>query len=111
MTTYYIKRGDTDPAFSTVLYNGSVPLDLSAATSVRLIVKAPGATAIVNAAMTIVSPPTSGAVSYQWLDADVLVAGTYEMEFEVTWNTGRKRTIPTPGKDQLVIEQDLGGAA
>ena len=48
MTTYYIKRGDTDPAFSTVLYNGSVPLDLSAATLVRLIVKAPGATAIVH---------------------------------------------------------------
>lgn len=108
---YDIKRGDTDPAFSTVLYNGSTPLDLTAASGVRLIVKLPGAVAAkVDAAMTIVSA-AAGSVSYQWQTADTDTAGRYEMEIEVTWNNGRRRTIPTPGKDELVIESDLGGAA
>jgi hypothetical protein len=109
---YTIKRGDTDPAFATVFYSGTTPVDLSAATAVRIIVRLPGAASPkVNAAMTIVSPATSGAVTYQWQTADTDTAGRYEMEYEITWNTGRHRTIPTPGKDELVIESDLGGAA
>lgn len=112
MTTYYIKRGDTDPAFETTLTNGPVPLDLSAASSVRLIVKQDGASLpIVDQPMTIVLPATSGVVSYQWQTNDTAVAGRYALEIEITWPGNRRRTVPTPGRDELVIEQDLGGAA
>jgi len=111
MSRYTIKRGDTDPAFAVTLMNGAVPLDLSAATRVHFIVRKDGALSpIVNAAMTIVSPATSGAVSYAWQAGDTATAGEYLVEYEITWNNGKRRTVPTPGKDVLVIESDLGDA-
>jgi hypothetical protein len=106
---YLMKRNDRMPSLETTLYNGSVPLDLTAATSVKMIAKGFGATTPkIDAAMTVVAPATGGVVRYDWLAADTDTAGTYRLEFEVTWNTGKKQTIPNHGYDELVIAEDLG---
>jgi uncharacterized protein YfaS (alpha-2-macroglobulin family) len=64
--------------------------------------------ALLDAAMTVVAPATSGVVRYDWGLTDTDTAGTYRLEFEVTWNTGKKQTIPNYGYDELVIAEDLG---
>lgn len=106
---YLMKRNDRMPSLETTLYNGSVPLDLTAATAVKMIARSAGAASPkVDAAMTVVAPATSGVVRYDWGLTDTDTAGTYRLEFEVTWNTGKKQTIPNYGYDELVIAEDLG---
>lgn len=112
MTTYYRKKGDTKPAFSTTLRNGTAPVDLTTATSVRFLMRASGAASPkVNAVMTVASPATSGVVSYQLVSGDVDTAGKFNLEIEVTWSGGGVQTFPARGYDEMVITSDLGGAA
>ena len=99
-----IKKGDTDPLFEATVTDNGYAVDLSAATSVRILTRRYGGTTYkTNAVMTIVSA-VAGTVSYQWLPADVDTAARYELTFEVLWNSGRKRTFPKPGFIPMLVE-------
>lgn len=108
--TYRRKRGDTISR-TFVLYNGNVPLDLTAATSVRIIARLPGAASPKFVKVITTGLDATGQLVFAPDAIDVDTDGTYDLEFEITWNTTKVETIPEDGYDQLVILKDLGGAA
>lgn len=109
-TTYRRKRGDTTP-LSFTLDNGGIPLDLTAATQVRIIARLRGAAAPKFTKVIAGPLGTDGVVVLTPAAGDVNAAGRYDLEFEITWNNAVIQTIPGDGYDEFVIIPDLGGAA
>lgn len=106
------KRGDTAPKLRATLFAddaGTTPLNLTTATAVQFIMATapaqPG-TPKVNAAAVIVGA-AAGRVDYTWQGTDTDTAGTYQAEFQVTWNDGTKQTFPRQGYLMIVITEDL----
>ena len=92
-----------------------IPMDLTDAEAVHFFF-APkaGEPATKSGAMTFVDRPT-GRVSYPWKGpedeggADLANAGTFKLEFEVTWKSKAGETgVPTEGWYELKVEEDLG---
>lgn len=103
MSDFYIKRGDRGPSLSATLQDpDGVAINLTAATSVTF--KMGNG---IDAAAVIVSP-AAGTVRYDWGANDTRVAGTYNAEFEILWNDGRKQTVPTDGYLTVTVGRDLG---
>lgn len=101
-----IKRGDRLPALHLALTGESGPVDLSAATAVRLLVAARSGTIIVDAPLG--ARPADGALTYPWATEDTTAAGSYRVEVEVTWPGGLKQTFPSDGYGAVRIAPDLG---
>lgn len=101
-----IKRGDLVPAYTATLQQNGAPINLTTATGVRFAMRNRD-TRIgkVDAAATIVSA-VAGTVSYQWVAADVDTEGVYEIEWQITWPSG-KQTIPGGGFDLICVVADI----
>lgn len=111
MSRYPRKRGDTMPEVIR-LSNGDAALDLTAASSVRLLIRAEGAASPkVNTVITPDTPLTLGQITWNPIPADVDTVGRFLGEIEIVWNTGKVQTIPDRGYDEWVFEADLGGTA
>jgi len=107
MTVYEMKRNDTRPKPDAILKfsDGTIP-NLTGAT-VKFIARHQGSTTVkIDAAATITDIPT-GAVEYTILEADVDVAGNFDVEWEVTFADSSKQSWPTRGYDLLIIGGDL----
>ena len=65
-----------------------------------------GGSILLNAAMTIVNA-TTGTVKYDWQVGDTSVAGTYYIEFEVTYGDFSIETFPNSGNLTLIIVPEL----
>jgi hypothetical protein len=104
--SFTIKQNDRSPAITSTLTAGGAAVDISG-TSVKFIMRAPGAgMAKVNAAATIVSGP-AGTVSYSWGATDTDTAGLYAAEWEVTFAGGIKRTWPAEDYLYVNVVADL----
>jgi hypothetical protein len=104
--TFYIKRNDTSPAFQRTLKDAAgTVIDLTGA-SVVLHVTTMDDESIINAAAIIVTP-LAGLVQYNWLPIDTSIAGTYKVEWEVTYADTTVETFPNDSYDQLIITKDL----
>lgn len=106
MSLFFIKRNDRLPPVTALLRGAdNLPIDLTDATSIRFI-----CTNGVDGAAVIESPPTDGRVRYDWGADETADAGQFNAEFEITWNDGRKQTVPN-GQDEyirVIITADLG---
>ncbi len=107
-TTTVMRKGDTLPAYTATLVEGPArtPLDLTGCT-VRFHMRNTDAAAVlkINAAATIVSA-AAGTVRYDWDTGDLSDVGTYHVEWQVTYPSGRILTAPTRGFDTIrVIDQ------
>ena len=109
-TDFNIKKGDTIPKLvATLVDEDEVVIDLTNAASVKFLMIDPGTTAVkVNAAATILAPPTDGRVEYPWIGADTDTKGDYDGEFEVTWAGGGKTTFPNFRFLRIRIKADIG---
>lgn len=100
-----IKRGDNRPGASITCKNGSVPVDLTLATSLRLIGILNGAPhinrAVTGTALGVVSIPT-------WEDTDTATTGLLQLEVEATWADDTKQTFPGSTYLEVEIVPDLG---
>lgn len=113
MADFSIKQHDTRPVIqATLLLNGSA-VDLTTAVGVAFIMApAAGGAATVNSAATIVTP-ADGVVSYTWAAGDTDTVGSFEAEWEVTWDAGPpvdKQTFPTTSYHTIDIVADLDGS-
>ncbi len=109
---FILKQNDTRPVYDVTLYEqigqaAQTPINLTNATAVKFIMRAVGSvTPKINAAMSIQSA-TSGTCRYIWTAGDSADAGSFNVEFEITWNDGGVETVPNSGYLSVVIEDDL----
>lgn len=82
-------------------------IDLTLATGVKLVAQTRNGKRAINAACAVVTPG-EGRVRWDPQPADVVVAGEFLAEFQVTWAGGGKRTIPNAGHFVIEVEDDKG---
>lgn len=109
MPDFTIKRHDTRPSLSATLKRDGVAIDLTTATSVKIILKPQGGGSNVIGTCVVVTP-ASGIIRYDWIAADTAVAGTYDCEFEINWGAGNKETVPNTAEKTVDIRADLDNA-
>lgn len=101
------KTGDTwPPIVLTVLNGDGTPVDLTAATAIKLHSKPPTDAPVINVAMTPVDLP-NGRVQYEWGSTDLAVAGQYNDEVEVTWGNGKIQTFPADGTIKHTVTEQI----
>lgn len=106
MGTFYIKQNDTQPALRAQLKDGDdYPIVLTGA-SVRFHMRTLTGTVVVDEAATIITP-ANGIVQYNWQAADTATVGSYQAEFEVTYNDGSIETFPNSGYIRIQITDDI----
>ena len=109
--TDYIKRGDTNPAFSKRLRtNSGEPIDLSSVVDVGFNLRDENYNVVVsddtNGAVTIVDA-TTGQVEYDWQASDTTDIGSYQAEFVVDFGTDGTRSFPQDDNYHIEIVGDI----
>ena len=107
------KRFDTYPPYEAYLQQagGQSSLPLTAASSVLFIAKNSGNTAtsvLIKGPMTIAST-TNGYVTYAWGASDLVLADTFNVEYEIHWQAGGYETVPNDSYDSFTCVADLDG--
>jgi hypothetical protein len=92
------KTGDTFPDLAGTIQDASGnAINVSTATSIRMVAKRTGGTEVITGT-TIKDDdgtvPLRGRWHYVFASGDLAVAGTYEVEVEVTWTAGKIETFP-----------------
>lgn len=112
MADLTLKAHDTWPPVRFTLSDANGPVDLSTATTVKMILKGTANTGAVTITGTCVPDPdqtaNKGKGSYTWATGDTDNPDTYNAEFEVTWGDGTIETFPNDGYKTVLIEEDLG---
>lgn len=97
MATEY-KTGDTFPLLrGTVKDSAGSAVNIFSATSIRMVAKRVGGAELVTGTTTKLDDntvPLRGRWEYDFAPADLAVAGSYEVEVEVTWSAGNIETFP-----------------
>lgn len=109
MADVVIKQNDTWPPLRGAAADEDGLMDLSAADSLRFIMKS-GQT-LVDGSATAIEPPDEDGFnwSYTWGTADTSVVGTYQAELEITWDAGppvKIETVPNEGTLEIEIEAE-----
>lgn len=103
---FKIKRGDTSPALSRVLRDGSgEPVNLVGATVVFNMWLLGSDATVDHAAVTI--GPGNGQVVYEWQAGDTANNGEYEAEFKVTYADGTIESFPNDSNMTVLISYGL----
>jgi hypothetical protein len=106
MADYTVKQHDLDPPFEVTLKDKNGPVDLTGATSVMLhFATASGSTEFSGECE--ITDAEAGIVRYLWEESDVATVNTYNIEWEVTWASGRPTTFPTKGYKTVEVAPDL----
>lgn len=104
-----INRGDQQPPLLINLTDDGLPVDLSSATNIRMIVRDgpdSGNPPIID--VTLPGRPVDGVLMYNWLPTDTSRAGKFKVQVEVTWPGALKQTFPLGGYADLEIVANLG---
>lgn len=111
MADFSIKAHDLLPSIQAVLKNpdGS-PLDLTAATGIKFIMRATTGGTIKVTAAAVKADAVNGVVRYDWSGTDTATIGAYQGEWEITWPGGKKQTVPTLTYHSIEILADLDNA-
>jgi hypothetical protein len=111
---FIIKRNDLLPVYRAQLLqtdpetNTTTPVDLSTITSVKFLMSANAATTAKVASAATVDDGPNGIVSYSWISGDTNLSGTYNVEIEVTWTSGKRQTFPADSYLTVKVVDDLG---
>ena len=93
MSDFWIRQGDTSPAYEAILKDDKgKAVDITGA-SVRFHMRARGGETKVATSATVVDGP-AGKVSHGWSAEDTDTPGAFEAEFEVTYSDGTIETYP-----------------
>lgn len=108
--TFIIKQHDLLPKLSLTLVEGVDPVDLSLATSARLLVRSLATGLKVNAVMTVLDqnvPANKGKVEYTWTGTDTDTVGKYKAEVEILWPGNKPQTFPANKYFVVDVQNDL----
>lgn len=112
MADFDIKRGDSWPPLDATLSDQDGPINLTTASSVKLLFKTLTGSTTYTRTCTIISA-AAGQVRYAWTLADAAtgptsVVNSFNLEWEITWSDSTITTVPNVGYKQLSVTQDLG---
>lgn len=103
---FSIKQNDTSPSLQATLKDASLdPINLTGA-SVRFHMKSLEGTMKVDKPMLVVDAQ-NGVIQYNWVDGDTNTAGTYFVEFEVTYADDAVETFPNNGNKVITVVKEL----
>lgn len=106
------KRGDTYPPYSALLQQagGASVISLATASTVTLYAQTTGgATSVTIKGLMTIASAAQGYVTYNWGASDLILAGNYNVEYEILWQSGGTETVPNDSYDQFVVFADLAG--
>lgn len=109
---FAIKQHDTKPRLRTRCLDDTTAVDLTLATTVRVLVKnlITGAL-LLNGTMTKedqTQAATKGYVYRDWVTGDTSTSGSFSLEVQVEWADGGIQTFPANGYGTLDVVADLG---
>lgn len=113
MADLTIPQHDTWPPLRGAASDDDGLMDLTLADSLKVLLKS-GATLISGTAVAIALPgdPDGMNWSYTWHANDTAITGTYNVELEITWDSGasppKVETVPNEDPLQVEIRADLG---
>lgn len=107
MSRHEIKRNDTRPYWPITLTfeDGSVP-DLSGGT-VRFLAREAGNGQVKVDDTAVITDGPNGQAEWRPSAGDTDQAGSFDVEWEVTFSDGTVQTFPTRGYDRLIVVGDL----
>ncbi|MCU7521615.1 MAG: BppU family phage baseplate upper protein [Ignavibacteria bacterium] len=106
MADYTIKLHDTLPPMEATLKdNTGAAYNLTGA-AVQIHLRCRNTGTVVNKAATITDAP-NGVVSYTLATNDISAAGSYDVEWQVTFSGGAVLTFPNTGFLELSVLPDL----
>ena len=106
MSCLTIKQGATLPILEATLSWNGLPSDLSAVATVDVHMRSGAGVSTILTGGAVVSP-TEKTVEYEWQAGDTDVVGTYEIEWWVTFDSGKVLKCPSGSYDELRIVDDL----
>ena len=113
MPSYTLKQFDTYPPLVTNLADssGASGINLTAASSVYLVLKGVASGAVIHGQCTIASAAV-GLVQYAWGPSDTAIADTYNGEFQINWAAGGIQKVPNDSTQNftVLINQSLDGS-
>lgn len=104
---FFIKQGDRLPVATAVLQQpAGTPVNLSGATVAFYMAHTNGLASV--SGIATISTAALGIVEYHWGASDTAIAGEYMAEFEITFGSGKKQTVPNGEYEKVEIRQQLG---
>lgn len=100
-----IKRNDLLPDLVVTLLDGTTPVNLTAAVSVRFVMS--NRTGVKVDEPMAVTDATAGEVTYSWQPGDTDTKGLFNAEIEVMWPGDKPQTFPAEGYFQVAVGEDL----
>ena len=94
-------RNDLKPDLVITLRDDNGPVDLTAATSTRVIARRDGTVLFTRAAASVTA---LGVVTTLWQTADTSVVGTIDVEVEVTWPGTKLQTFRANNVVEVVAD-------
>jgi hypothetical protein len=113
MANVVMKRKDSWPPLKATLQeeNASTKakeaINLTTAVKVKFIAKS--GSHVIEGTCTI-SSAAKGEVEYTFTSAETENLGTYEVEFQIEWGTGKYQSVPNQGFDTLEIVENIAAA-
>lgn len=104
MTTLSLKQHDTRPGLMITCTDSGQPVDLTQATSVKVIGSLEGLVLFSEAT----TGTAEGVVTRAWTVQDTGTAGTILVEVEATWPGGAVQTFPADDYLRVEVMPDLG---
>lgn len=105
--SFTIKQNDTSPGIRTTLFDGDgLAQDITGNLGVRFHMRNAEGTVVIDEAATVINA-AGGVVGYTFTALETATAGTYEVEFEVTYSDGAIETFPNSGNSQITIVDDI----
>lgn len=109
--TFFIKQHDLEPGLEVQLLSGTDPVNLTQASSARLLMYSRKTGLKVAGAMTITDQTVTantGVVTYAWQAGDTDTVGIFNAEIQVDWPASRPQTFPAHQYFTVDVQKDLG---
>jgi len=104
-TVYMVKNDTNRPLEATLTWKDGTTVDLTGAAAKFHMRK--GSALLIDKTATILAPPTSGKVQYNWAAGETNVTGVCEAEFEVTFGDGKIATFPAQGFLYIAFREEV----
>ena len=105
MANLVLKQDDTVPALQVTLADSNGPINLTNATSVKVVMKGNNTGTVVVGVCTVTNA-IAGQVSYTFTAANTATPDVYQVEFEIVWAGGGEQTVPNAAASNPTVEID-----